>query len=151
MAAESRGGRFGTICVRVTALATVAVAVVLVVASDLLVARQRAGLLDQLDEALSTEAESLADILENGGAIPTLDDDDRIVVVIGSKGEVVATSGDADEIDSPLPSTDDEGRDISSMATPTESCPRPMSSPTAAREPFMSPERATTLTRAWPN
>jgi signal transduction histidine kinase len=113
MAAESRRPRFGTIRVRVTALATVAVALVLVVASVLLVARQRTGLLDQLDETLSTEAENLADVLENGGVVPALDDDDRIVVVTGADGEVIATSGDVDEIDSPLPSTDDDGRDIS--------------------------------------
>ena len=70
MAAESRRRRFGTIRVRVTALATVAVAIVLVVASVLLVARQRAGLVDQLDETLSTEAERIADVLESGGALP---------------------------------------------------------------------------------
>ncbi|HWM22633.1 MAG TPA: HAMP domain-containing sensor histidine kinase [Ilumatobacteraceae bacterium] len=113
MAAESGRRRFGTIRVRVTALATVAVGVVLVVASVLLVARQRAGLVDQLDETLSTEAESLADVLESGGRVPTLDDDDRIVIVTGANGEVVSTSGDIDEIDSPLPIADDEGRDIS--------------------------------------
>ena len=113
MAAESRRRWFGTIRVRVTALATVAVAIVLVVASVLLVARQRAGLVDQLDETLSSEAERLADVLESGGALSTLDDDDRIVVLVGGDGEVIASSGGVDELEPPASSDDDEGRDIS--------------------------------------
>ena len=85
----------------------------LVVASVLLVARQRAGLVDQLDETLSTEAEGIADVLESGGAVPTLDEDDRIVVVVGDDGRVIASSGDFAELD-PLPSVaGDEGRNIS--------------------------------------
>ena len=42
--------RWGTVRVRVTALATIAVAVVLVAAGALLVARQRSDLIEQLDD-----------------------------------------------------------------------------------------------------
>jgi len=92
---ESRWRWFRSVRVRVTALATIAVAVVLVAASVLLLARQRAGLVDQLDESLSAEAERIADVAESG-AVPSLDDDDRLVVVVGPAGDVIASSADED-------------------------------------------------------
>jgi DNA-binding winged helix-turn-helix (wHTH) protein len=78
--AESRHRWFRSVRVRVTAMATIAVALVLVTASVLLVSRQRAGLVEQLDESLSVEGERIADAVESG-TVPSLDDD-RIVVVI---------------------------------------------------------------------
>lgn len=99
---EPRHRWFRSVRVRVTALATIAVAVVLVAASMLLISRQRAGLVDQLDESLSAEAERIAGAAESG-AVPSLDDDDRIVVVVSRAGDVVVSSSgddgdDGDEI-----------------------------------------------------
>jgi len=76
-----------------------AVASALVAASMLLISRQRAGLVDQLDESLSAEAERIADAAESG-AVPSLDDDDRIVVVVSRAGDVVVSSSgdDGDDI-----------------------------------------------------
>jgi signal transduction histidine kinase len=84
--------------VRVTAVAAVAVALVLGVASVLLVQRQRADLIDQLDDGLLVEADRISDAAERG-VLPEIDDDDRLVVVVGAEGEVVAWSGvdDADD------------------------------------------------------
>jgi len=89
----TRPRRFGTMRVRVTAVATIAVAVVLLVASAMLVISQRAGLIDQLDDTLSAEAEAIAESLTAGDALQVRDDDDRVVVVIGPDG-VMATSPD---------------------------------------------------------
>jgi signal transduction histidine kinase len=100
--ADSRHRWFRSVRLRVTAIATVAVAVVLVAASMLLVSRQRAGLIEQLDDSLSTEAERIADAAESG-AVPTLDDD-SIVVVVDPAGSLVDSSGD-----------DDGGDDISAL------------------------------------
>jgi signal transduction histidine kinase len=93
-----RGRRFRSVRVRVTAVAAVAVAVVLGVASVLLVQRQDADLTDQLDESLQVEADRISDQAEQG-ALPEIDDDDRLVVVLDAVGDVVAWSGveDADE------------------------------------------------------
>ena len=70
---------------RVTALAALAVLVVLVVAGALVVVRQRADLLEQLDETLEVEAERLAAALGTGTA-PVVGDDDRIVQVVDNEG-----------------------------------------------------------------
>ena len=101
-----------TVRVRVTVIATAAVAVVLVVASVLLVARQRSGLVDQLDESLSVQAEQVASEVEDDES-PTLADvdDDRVVVVVDSAGEVVASSGDRDAVVD-MPITETDGRDV---------------------------------------
>jgi signal transduction histidine kinase len=92
-----RGRRLATVRVRVTLLATLVVAGVLVVASVVLVDRQRDGLLDQLDDTLSAEAERVRAAVEATGAVPTLDeDDDRIVAVVAADGTVLAASGRPD-------------------------------------------------------
>src|SRR5688572_19836284 len=100
--AKSRHRSFRSVRVRVTAMATIAVTVVLVTASVLLVSWQRAGLVEQLDESLAVEGERIADAAESG-TVSSLDDD-RIVVVISPAGSLVASSGD-----------DDEGADTSSL------------------------------------
>jgi signal transduction histidine kinase len=94
--------------VRVTAVAAVAVAVVLGVASVLLVQRQRADLTDQLDESLQVEADRISDQAEQG-AFPEIDDDDRLVALLGADGDVVAWAGveDADEASALVRSADD--------------------------------------------
>ena len=81
---------------RVTALAALAVLVVLVVAGALLVVRQRADLVEQLDEAVDLEAERLAAAVGTGIGPALGDDDDRIVQVVDTEGRVVATAGDDD-------------------------------------------------------
>ena len=105
--ARSRHRWFRSVRVRVTAVATIAVTVVLVTASVLLVSWQRAGLVEQLDESLAVEGERIADAAESG-TVPSLDDD-RIVVVISPAGSLVASSGD-----------DDEGADTSSLLSAAE-------------------------------
>lgn len=103
---------FGGVRARVTAAATLAVAGVLVVASVLLVARQRSGLVDQLDEALGAEAERIAAAVESGD-VPQLgeDDDDRLVAVVDQDGEVVAASGALDDV-AELGGGEDDERDV---------------------------------------
>lgn len=88
-----RPRRFRSVRVRVTAGAAVAVAVVLVVAGVLLVQRQRADLLGQLDESLQVEADRTAEAAEAGNPPETDDDDDRLVVVVSADGDVIAWSG----------------------------------------------------------
>jgi len=87
-----RRRRFRSVRVRVTAVAAVAVALVLGVASVLLVQRQRADLIDQLDESLLVEADRISDAAE-AGALPEIDDDDRLVILLGGDGAVAAYSG----------------------------------------------------------
>ena len=82
--------------VRITALATLAVAVVLVAASVLLLARQRAALVEALDESIVADAARVAAALEAGEAVPSFDADDRVVVVVGPGGGVIAGSADVD-------------------------------------------------------
>ena len=92
-----RGARWWTtVRVRITALATLAVAVVLVAASVLLLARQRAALVEALDESVVADAARVAAALEAGDAVPRFDADDRVVVVVGPSGEVIAGSADVD-------------------------------------------------------
>lgn len=86
--------------VRVTALAAIAVLAVLLVAGALLVARQRAALVDQLDRGLRADAQRIAATIESSGQLPAVDDDDeRVVLVVSAGGDVVATSGDLDDGD----------------------------------------------------
>jgi signal transduction histidine kinase len=97
MADERRLRRVvSTVRFRITALATVAVAAVLVVTAVGLVVVQRRALTDSLDEALATEARAVAARIEDGGATvtvvdaPTVDDDAVAQVVVGD--EIVAAS-----------------------------------------------------------
>jgi signal transduction histidine kinase len=59
-------------------------------------------MIDQLDESLLAEADRISDAAE-AGALPEIDDDDRLVVVVGADADVVAWSG----VDGP-----DEGVDL---------------------------------------
>jgi signal transduction histidine kinase len=97
MADEHRLRRVvSTVRFRITALATVAVAVVLAVTAISLVVVQRRALTNSLDEALATEARAVVARVEDGGAAvtavdpPTVDDDAVAQVVVGD--EVVAAS-----------------------------------------------------------
>ncbi len=82
--------------VRITALATLAVALVLVASSVLLLARQRAALVEALDESAVADAAHVAAALEAGDAVPRFDADERVVVVVGPDGAVIAGSADVD-------------------------------------------------------
>ena len=97
MARERRGG---TIRLRVTLLATVAVAIVLVVTSILLVARQRAASIEQLDDALERDAARVAAAFAAGDGVAdgTLGDDDVGILVVTDDGrELVRSAGYDDE------------------------------------------------------
>lgn len=86
---------FGSVRVRVTALAGLAVLAVLVIASMLLVVRQRAALVEELDTSLEADAERFAATIEATGALPALDDDDeRVVAVATGSGELLTVSPD---------------------------------------------------------
>ncbi len=81
---------------RVTALATLAVAAVLVAAGVLLVVRQRADLVEQLDESLAVEADQLAGGLASGAPVAPSADDDRVVTLIDGER---SGGGDARQIE----------------------------------------------------
>ena len=109
MAADRGAGRVtSTVRFRITALATVAVAAVLVVTAVGLVVVQRRALTDSLDETLAGEADTIAARIDEGGdpaAVrldePTVDDDAVAQVVVD--GDVVATT-DSD-VSQPLAAT----------------------------------------------
>ncbi|GIG20244.1 two-component sensor histidine kinase [Cellulomonas chitinilytica] len=86
--------RSATLRFRVTALATVAVLVLLTAASVALVLAQRAILTDNLDEALGQRADAVAGALEAGtpGAADAAGSEDVLVVVVGGDGRVVSRS-----------------------------------------------------------
>ena len=109
MAADRGAGRVtSTVRFRITALATVAVAAVLVVTAVGLVVVQRRALTSSLDETLAAEADAIAARIDEGGdpaAVrldePTIDDDAVAQVVVD--GDVVATT-DSD-VSQPLAAT----------------------------------------------
>mgnify|MGYP001160601726 CR=1 FL=1 len=90
----------GSIRARVTLVATVVVAVVLVVAGIGLVLAQRRSLTRSLEEALAREADSIVAAAEQGDVPETLEvpgDDDAVgQVVVGSTGTVVAATPNVD-------------------------------------------------------
>lgn len=94
MASEPAGGRGSTVRVRVTAVAAVVVALVLLAAGILLVTVQRRALVDQLDDTLSAEADRLADRLETTGELPTDINDDWFVVRLDAVGAFADAGGD---------------------------------------------------------
>ncbi|MET0907888.1 MAG: HAMP domain-containing sensor histidine kinase [Ilumatobacteraceae bacterium] len=96
--AEARRARVNTVRVRVTMAAAIVVSAVLVLVSVLLVTLQRSALTDQVDDALSAQAERIADAFGVTGAIPGGIDEDLLVLVVDADGRVVASSGDADEL-----------------------------------------------------
>ena len=99
--------------VRVTLVATVAAAVVLVVAGALLVALQRDAALGHLDELLSDEAEAIGSAVREGTDLPTLYDDDRVLMVTDSAGRVLMSAGQFGELrDLTIATPDDQGIDI---------------------------------------
>ena len=86
---------WGTVRFRVTLLATVAVVVVLLGTSVLLVVRQRASLLEQLDDALERDAARVGAALANGvdPEQAILDDDDDLAVrIVDDDGTTLASS-----------------------------------------------------------
>jgi signal transduction histidine kinase len=90
----ARRRRTGTVRFRVTALAAVAFAVVLALTGVLLVARQRSGLTEQLDEGLEIQAQRLTAAVEAGDLDPgqPFGDDDIVGQVVDGGGEVLAAS-----------------------------------------------------------
>ena len=113
MRPDRRRRWWSTVRVRITALATLAVAAVLVAASLLLLARQRAGLVEALDESAAADAARVAAAVEAGGSIPTFDADERVVVVIGPDGRVVAGTAEPAELvgGDVVDTLDDDGDD----------------------------------------
>ncbi|MGH9118605.1 MAG: sensor histidine kinase [Acidimicrobiales bacterium] len=95
-ASPGRVGRLtGTIRFRVTALATLAVLAVLVVAGIGLVAAQRRLLVESLDQSLDERVDGLEELIESDDLpeiIPSLLDDDDITQVVTADGEVIAAS-----------------------------------------------------------
>ncbi len=87
--------RAGSIRFRITATATVVVAVVLSLAGIALVAAQRSVLTETLDETVEQRADELADLVR-AGAVPDtltgLGEDDTAAQVVTSAGDVVAAS-----------------------------------------------------------
>jgi heavy metal sensor kinase len=109
----------GTVRFRVTALATLAVLAVLLVAGIGLVTAQRALLVDGLDESLEDRVDTIADLAEAGtlpDTIPSLLDDDDIVQVVSDDGRVVAASSNAAEAppiaEPPEPDGDGDGETV---------------------------------------
>ncbi len=95
MAAEQGTVRQGaSVRVRVTAVAAIVVTLVLLAAGFLLVTLQRQGLVDQLDDSLSAEADRVVDSLERDGRLPEGVNDDWFVVWLDADGTVQGTAGD---------------------------------------------------------
>ncbi len=94
MAAEAGTARGTTVRVRVTAVAAIVVTLVLLAAAFLLVTLQRRGLVDQLDDRLSAEADRVAESLERDGRLPEGVNDDWFVVWLDANGAVRDTAGD---------------------------------------------------------
>ena len=153
MRPERRRRWWSTVRVRITALATLAVAAVLVAASVLLLARQRAGLVEALDESAAADAAQVAAAVEEGGPIPSFDADERVVVVIGPDGRPLEGSTDHDELVGDATSTT-----MTTTTPPTSpstvgstgSRRRRTTGPTA-RGSSTSPHRWRTSTRASPS
>jgi signal transduction histidine kinase len=82
----------------VTAAAAIVVAIVLVAVGALLVAVQRSGLTNQLDDTLSAEADRLAEYYESNERLPTGINDDLLVVVLDGSGAVIDDEGDDEEL-----------------------------------------------------
>jgi signal transduction histidine kinase len=81
--------RLGSVRVRVTALATIVVAGVLVAAGALLVVRLRSDLVEQLDDGLAATADQLTAGLAGGGAVSPSADEDRIITVVDGSGTLL--------------------------------------------------------------
>lgn len=85
----------GTVRGRVTALATIVVAVVLIATGVALVAQQRSVLNEQLDEALAADADRLAaspEVGQVGTELVVTGDDDAVAQIATPSGEVLASS-----------------------------------------------------------
>jgi signal transduction histidine kinase len=100
--------------VRITALATVVVAVVLVAMAIVLLVSQRHVLVANLDESLATHNDALAADYARGGLdphLPAAGDDDAIAQVVGADGTVLAASENfLGRPPLPAPSTTDQAR-----------------------------------------
>jgi signal transduction histidine kinase len=105
-ATSPRRGRLrrltGGLRFRITALATIAVLVILVVAAVLLIANQRRQLTDAVDDALEQQARTLVPAVESGNVpedLPSFDGEDYAARVTTEDGDVVAASEDDVEDD----------------------------------------------------
>ena len=102
---------------RLTALATVVVAAVLVLTAVALLTSQRRLLTDNLDESLRTRGAELAETASNGIADTPLamsGDDDAIAQIVSADGSVVASTANFDGRDALLAPT--EGSTVSRSA-----------------------------------
>lgn len=99
--------------VGVTVTATLGVAVVLTIASVLLVTFQLDAALGQLDEILSDEAEAIGLAAQSGTPLPMLYDDDRVMVVYDPDGNVVMSAGSFQElVGRQIRTADDKGTNL---------------------------------------
>ncbi|MGI9029472.1 MAG: sensor histidine kinase [Ilumatobacteraceae bacterium] len=95
------GRWIGTVRLRITVVATVAVAVVLIVAAFALLTAQRRSLIEQLDESLAADIDQVLRAVEqsNAGGQPQLlapvGDDDALAQVVTLDGRVLAATANA--------------------------------------------------------
>ncbi len=94
-------GRHRSIRLRITALATVLVAVVLTAAAMALVALQRQQLTSNLDSSLEQRADTYEEALLDVGdgiVLGTTTDEDRAVQLVTASGQVIASTPNLDDI-----------------------------------------------------
>jgi signal transduction histidine kinase len=127
VAAESRLRRaFGGVRFRVTAIATLIVAVVLATTGTVLVIDQRRTLTNALDDSLGRRADEVALLLAEGldGELPGGLSDEEFAQIVDADGEVVAASPVIDgdpPLGSPPPAGDDEQfRSVTGLAIDEE-------------------------------
>ena len=115
--------RFGTVRFRITTMAALAVAAVLVLTGVGLVVTQRRLLVENLDESLDQEATAIAATVADGGRPTTLSpvgDDDAVAQVV-IDGEVVASTANARGAPPLAPEPDDGGRAVRTLkGVPTD-------------------------------
>jgi signal transduction histidine kinase len=104
-----------TVKIRIALAATLVATLVLVLASVLLVVRQRSGLMDQLDEVLERDADRVLGAIEAGGDPSTEGEDDDVLILVEISGTVTPVAGDAEllrELQSQRLSGEGDPRDV---------------------------------------
>jgi signal transduction histidine kinase len=92
------GAAFGSIRVRITALAALVMAVLLGVTGVLVVRDHRSRLTDQFDEIVEERADAIEDLISEGPVprpLPGPDDSDQFAQLVGPGGEVVSATANA--------------------------------------------------------
>jgi signal transduction histidine kinase len=95
---------------RITLVSATIVALTVLTVGVLLLRAEEAAATANLDEVLSDEAESIRTAMTDGDAVPSLFDDDRVLLVQGPTGEIEAFQGSvADLFDVDVQTPDDHG------------------------------------------